>query len=195
MLKGLKFILIFGLFALLGGCSSSCGSATEGNTNTQTNVIVPERSDTQPMGSNANTNMVNGLKNANMNNPTLDNSNVKVIDTTNVNTAPPKKQLPDRSELSTKSVGAKFVETRKFLEHPQLDKLERIIDGKDIIFKIYLKNGKTFNLAQEKLKDYKTASAYDILKAVGVDPMKTDKPGGKTKEDLIKEGSVVPKLN
>ncbi len=172
----LKFAFVFICFVFMGSCASSCGSSQGTNTNTSENkVIVPKRSDNTkiPENSNGNTKMVpyNSGGNTNVKNPTLDNSKVKVIDTKNIKVKIPKKRMPDNSEMSTQSKGASFVETRKFLSHPQLDKLERVINsGDDIKVKIYLKNGKVYEIEKGKLKDYKKDSAAVILKAVGIEP-------------------------
>lgn len=196
MYQGLKFLLLFISISLCGACASSCGGADQANSNTgsNTNVVVPVRADTLPPGAQSNTNMVNGLKKTNMKNPTLDNSNVKVIDA-NQKTAPPPKRLPDNSFMEvTMSKEGHFVETRKFLDHPDLVKLVRIIkDKNDIQLKVHLKNGKVYDLAEGKLKNYRTVDAYSILAAVGVKPTVIDRSGGKSKQEQLREQELIPR--
>jgi hypothetical protein len=187
MYKVIKYSIFFCSLILLNGCASSCGSAVETNSNTN-EVIVPKRATNVKVPDNSNTNnMVNGLKNINGNNPTLDNSKVKVIDTSNVKPTVPTRKMPDNSEMSTQSRGADFVETRKFLNDPQLDKIERILNGKNVKFKVYLKNGKVFDLEEDKLKNYKSATAAAILGLVGIKTQVKVDPNAKTKEQIQKE--------
>lgn len=189
MYKSIKFFTIFLSLAMLNGCASSCGSVEQtsnqnNNTNQAGNVIVPKRADNSNVSNNANSNtMVNGLANFGGKNPTLDNSKVKVIDTTNTKSTVQAKKMPDNSEMSTTmDEKGNFVETRKFINNPDLDKLERIIkDPKNIKLKVYLKNGKVYDLAEGKLKNYKTDAAYSILEAVGVKPTVPANTGEKKK--------------
>ncbi len=81
---------------------------------------------------------------------------------------------PDDSVISTSmnKEGAP-IEKRTFNNHPALLKVERIYaDLKNPTIKVYLKNGKTFDLPKEKIDDIFNVSADDILKAVGVAPPK-----------------------
>ncbi len=188
MYQGVKFFAVFFSFLLLNGCASSCGSSVETNSNGQTNeIIIPKKADNASIPNNANANMVNGVSNTNNVNPTLDESKVKVINPETSKVEPPKKKMPDNSEMSAKSVGATFVETRQFLKHPQLDRLERIIEGRNIKLKIYLKDGKTYDLEESKLKDYKNDSAATILKAVGVNPVEAKDQNAEENSDKVKK--------
>lgn len=186
MYKIFKFTLVVICFACLSGCASSCGAPAESNTNTAANnIIVPKRAENVNLP-NANTNLVphNAAKNGV--NPTLDNSKVKKIDTTKVPKKVPKKKMPGNSVISTESKGASFVETRKFLDHSQLDKLVRVFDNpNNIKVKVHLKNGKVYELEDGKLKNYKTDSPATILQAVGVKP-KTNPKEALKKEDTEK---------
>jgi hypothetical protein len=195
MHQGLKYFLLFISISLSGACASSCGGSEQANngSGSNTNVVVPVRADNLPPGANGNSNMVNGLQKTNMKNPTLDNSNVKVIDA-NQKTAPPTKRLPDNSFMETSmSKEGHFVETRKFVDHPDLVKLVRIIkDKNDIKFEVHLKNGKVYDLAGGKLDNYRTVDAYSILTAVGVKPTVIDRSGGKSKQEQLREREVIP---
>lgn len=197
MYKAIKFSIIFFSFALLSGCASSCGSAVETNSNgsNTSEIIVPKKASnvSVPTNSNGNTKMVpySGSANTNGPNPTMDNSKVKVIDTTDPSKVkpPPKKKMPDNSEISAGSVGRTFVETREFKDNKDLDKLVRIVDGKNIKVKVYLKNGKVIDLEEGKIKNYKTDRVAQILEAVGMKPKgsdKADEKNTKEKEELKK---------
>ena len=75
---------------------------------------------------------------------------------------------PDNSEVAG-SMNAKGlpIETRTFKNHPVLLKVERTnMDDREI--KVYLKSGKVVSLPENQANVFLTATANDILKAVGV---------------------------
>lgn len=75
------------------------------------------------------------------------------------------------------------VQTRKFGGNPQIDKVEIIsIDAKQRKILVYLKNGKTLQMAEGKLADPMTASSYQILKAVDVEVIPAPMINTKKKE-------------
>lgn len=177
MNNNVRFILVFVICIFLNGCASSCGNAVvETNSNTEANknvqVIIPKKADGVNLQADSNVNgkllPYPGLENTNGKVPNVDNTNIKKIDEKDIKKIVPTKKMADNSELSVRSEGASFIETRQFSNDPQLDKVERIINGTTSKFKVYLKNGKTFQLNEEKLKDYKNLSAAAILAAVGV---------------------------
>ncbi len=177
MFKNVRFIGVFVLSAFLSGCASSCGNAfieTDSNleANKNVRVIVPKKADNVNLQTNSGSDgkavPYPGLENSNGEVPNVANTNIRKIDEKDIKEIVPTTKMADNSEMSVRSVGADFVETRKFANDPQLDKVERIINGTASKFKVYLKNGKTFELTEEKLKDYKTLSAAMILAAVGV---------------------------
>jgi hypothetical protein len=184
-MKNVKVLKVF--FVLLGcglmNACGSCGAAPTGNWNSansgkNTNVIRPQKAaNANGAASNANANanlrLYPGLEKGK--DPTTDNSKVKVIDTSKLKAKPPVRKMPDNSEMSTvgKPDGS-FVESRKFLNHAQLVKIERTIkSAKDITLNVYLRNGKKITLPNDKLKNYRTASAAQILRAAG---FKVDDP-------------------
>ncbi len=75
---------------------------------------------------------------------------------------------PDNSEVSS-GMNAKGqpVETRFFINHPLLVKVERI-DISNRNAKVYLKNGKVLPLPEDKAGAFLTATAAEILAAVGI---------------------------
>lgn len=74
---------------------------------------------------------------------------------------------PDNSEVSSRmNDKGEPLETRVFKNHSVLIKVERTnLDNRNV--KIYLKNGKVLNLPESKADNFLTASADDILTAVG----------------------------
>lgn len=193
MYKGFKLLIIFLTLTLLNGCASSCGSETASNTNGNTNVLVPKRADNAPDITQGNTNMVNGMKNSNGKNPTLDKSKVEVVNTNTAKIEAQKKPLPENSELTT-SMGkdGSFIEVRKFQEDPDIDRVERILKSpKDIKIKVYLKNGRIYELDDSKLKNFRVDTSTTIMNAIGVKQTEIDNSGGKTKEQLKAEQMTV----
>lgn len=81
-------------------------------------------------------------------------------------------QAPDNSELSsTMNEKGVFVETRVFKTHPTLAKIEKsFIDMSNPTIKVYLKNGKVLTMPKGKIEKTESATADEILRAVGVNP-------------------------
>ncbi len=79
---------------------------------------------------------------------------------------------PDNSEISgTMDNEGTPVETRTFKNNPLLAKVVKIYtDAKNPQVKIYLKNGKVLNLPPGKIGNPSTASANEILTAIGAIP-------------------------
>jgi len=75
---------------------------------------------------------------------------------------------PDNSEIiSEMNAQGQPLETRAFKNHPVLVKIQRTdLNNRDV--KIYLKNGKVVVLPENQADAFLTASASDILKAVGL---------------------------
>jgi hypothetical protein len=74
---------------------------------------------------------------------------------------------PDDSEvLSRMNEKGEPVETRVFKKHSLLAKVERT-DLNNQNIKVYLKNGRALNLPEGRVENFLTASADDILKAIG----------------------------
>ncbi len=76
------------------------------------------------------------------------------------------------------------VQTRKFTKDQTLDKVEIIALGEtERKILVHLRNGKVLPLEQGKITDPMTASSYDLLKAVGIEPKVTPKTNNAKKED------------
>lgn len=74
----------------------------------------------------------------------------------------------DNSEITNSMNGkGQPLETRVFKKHPQLAKIERVgLNNSEI--KVYLKNGKALSFPQERAASFLTATAAEILEAVGI---------------------------
>ena len=79
---------------------------------------------------------------------------------------------PDDSALtSTMNAQGVPIETRVFRRHPQLLKLEKTFaDISNPVTKVYLKNGKVLTAPKDSIANPETATAAEILRAVGVQP-------------------------
>ena len=74
---------------------------------------------------------------------------------------------PDDSEITSRmNDKGEPLETRVFKKHKVLAKVERT-DLNNQNVKVYLKNGRVLNLPEGKVENFLTASADEILKAVG----------------------------
>lgn len=190
-----KSALVVAGFVLFSGCTS-CRDVEPENSNrlSETKVIKPKRSDNSAW-TNSNTNAqaktYPGLENGK--NPTLDNSKVKVINTANAPVPLPPRRMPDNSEVSTtmNSEGA-FVESRRFLDHPVLERLERItVSPKNVKVRVRLRSGKAVDIVPSKIKNFRFESADTILKAAGVaQASKAEKGSAAEKEEIMKRKSV-----
>jgi hypothetical protein len=60
-------------------------------------------------------------------------------------------------------------ERRTFKSHPLLLRVEKLTKGQEKKIKVYLKDGRTLELAGDKIDFISTASSSDILKAAGVE--------------------------
>jgi len=77
---------------------------------------------------------------------------------------------PDNSEISSTMNNQGIpIEIRTFKNNPMLAKVEKVFtDLKNPQIKVYLKNGKVVDLPSGKISNSSTASANEILTAVGV---------------------------
>ncbi|MEZ5428538.1 MAG: hypothetical protein R2747_19995 [Pyrinomonadaceae bacterium] len=181
-MKKIAFILI--LAFCWAGCSSSADSAHDKNS-----VNAGNGANTGE-GSNTTGQMVpyNGVDPEAFNGNT---SNVRVVE------VPEEKQktkfdsrpAPDQSEFSTTmNKKGEVLETRTFKDHPQILKIERKTAGKENSLKVYLKNGKVYDLSEEKVPNFRVAAPQNILIAIGVTPKPEAKPKPEGETEKKKEG-------
>ncbi len=170
---------------------SACSTATEEKTNSETisktaansNVVVVSNTNSQVIP-------MNGVD-ANAFNK--DSSNMRVVnrDTTNMKPTLGARPAPDESEFnSTGKPDGSFAETRTFKNHPQLLKIEKTTNGKNTSLKVYLKNGKVYDVTEEQISNFRVAAPQNILIAVGIKsniPQTTEKQSKGEKEETINQ--------
>ncbi len=189
------YFLITAILVFFSGCSSNppANSATNGtnpaaaNSN-QSNTAAVAATNSNPTGGMM---PYNGVQNLNPNAFNASNDNLKVIPY-----QPKKGELPygtriapDDSIISSSSRGKDFVETRTFKSHALLAKVEKIMDGKNTKYKVFLKNGKVFDAPAEKMQDFAANSPEGILQVIGMLPKTETNPQVKSekKEEPKKE--------
>lgn len=116
-----------------------------------------------------------------------DNQNMKVIkrDNENNKTKFEERKAPDNSTFKSTLGKDGAVETRTFQNHPQISKVVRTTKGNDRTLKVYLKNGKVYDMDPGKYPNFRNMHPGNILKAIGLEPkVPTEKqPSGKKKEE------------
>ncbi|MDH3492636.1 MAG: hypothetical protein OEM82_03735 [Acidobacteriota bacterium] len=191
-------VAVIGLI-FLNGCSSCGGPPTE-NSNAagaNINVITPQRATNINVSANANAKPqpYPGIKEGD--NPTLDNSKVQVIDTTKARVDPPARKGPDNSELTTiMNSKGEVIESRRFLNHEQLEKMERITRSpRDVTIKVFLRNGKVIEIANDKIASFKNVKPDQVLIAAGVKPIPKSTSKGTKEEELKKRSGIKSPLS
>lgn len=185
------YFLTSAILVVFSACSSNppANSATNGanpaaNSNSANTNTAAATNSNPPGGMMP----YNGVQNINLNAFNASNDNLKVIPY-----QPKKGELPygtriapDDSVIVSGSRGKEFVETRTFKSHAVLAKVEKIMDGKNTRYKVFLKNGKVFDAPAEKMQDFAVNSPEGILNAIGMLPKppanSPTKPEGKQEQ-------------
>ncbi|GIU82326.1 MAG: hypothetical protein D6687_09275 [Acidobacteria bacterium] len=81
--------------------------------------------------------------------------------------------LPDGSEFWAILDAKGVTETRVFKNHPQLDKVVKFTEGRNVTIRVYTKDGKFISVPKDKIKNLTQDSAEQILTAAG---LKAKKP-------------------
>jgi hypothetical protein len=191
----IKCTIIAAFSILLGGCSGTSGEnnsnapAANGSTSNQVNAATVSNN-TPSMIPYPGTENTNG-------NPA--NSDIKVtnIDPKQIKTTNPAMPAPDNSEMLTVLNEKGVVETRTFKSNPLLAKVERTTVGRNVQLKIFLKNGKVVAVPSEKIGNFPTDSAQQILQAAGLvasNPVQNAETGAATgtKTEETKESKPNP---
>lgn len=136
-----------------------CGGAENPGQNNSANSAAANDVNAQPVA-NSQIEMANSARplNSNGGNPAM-TENVK----------PLVQPAPENSEF-TMTLTDVGTETRTFKNHPQIDKVVKMVKPGSSSIKIYLKNGKVVDVAGDKIPVLKTASTTAILAAAGVKP-------------------------
>jgi hypothetical protein len=165
-----NFYIIFITFAIFSGCSSN-ETTKSANGNTATNTINANNS----AAVNQNQPTVvpyNGIENLDPNAFNANISNVKQVNRpVNSNQRVDSRTAPDNSTVSVKmDKNGNPIETRTFLNHQILEKVEKISIGKNVKYKVYLKNGKVIEPPADKMENFTALAPNNILAAIGIEP-------------------------
>jgi hypothetical protein len=120
----------------------------------------------------------NGAQNINPNAFNATNDNLKVIPSQRKESDLSYENRPgnDDSTLTTASRGKDFVQTRAFKSHATIDRVEKIMSGASVKYKVFLKNGKVLDAPAEKMENFATMAPVNILIAVGIEPKAPTNP-------------------
>ena len=174
------FVFIITISIVFSGCSANIETNSAAANTTNSNALTANQPNTNStaetnsppvqMQTNKSIDKNSNANNFNAPNITINGDKIK----------PKKDELPvgsvaalDDSVIFSESRGKDFVETRTFKNHPVLVKIEKIMDGKTNVYKVYLKNGKVIDAPEEKMKSYETLSAASILYEIGLQPKPT----------------------
>lgn len=177
-----KIAIVTILFSISAACGGSIETSSNSNNriaaDTSTNQIppaennAPQPAENQPTDANAIAEKKSVTRQSALQSSSDSNSNVQVIpiNPEQIKTKNPAVTLGDGSEIST-ILGTKgAIETRTFKNNPQLARLERTTNGKDVSVKVFLKNGKVVSIAKDKIQNFTNDSAEQILRAAGIEP-------------------------
>jgi hypothetical protein len=155
--------------------AAGCGGAENATANNTAVKVIPTDAVNSPGVSNAPVEMANSGRtlNANGGNPA-----------TTGEMKPLSQPAPENSEytMTLTDVGT---ETRTFKDHPQLDKVVKIVKPGSSSIKIHLKSGKVVDVAGDKIPSVKTVSTSELLTLAGVLPPPPPAPDKKGKEPEV----------
>lgn len=171
----IKIAIIAAILTLLGACSGDSGG---GNTNVT--VSSGNLSNNPPL-SNISNQMIPypGPGNTGGAPPGSSDATVVNVDPKKLKPTNPAVPAADNSEVLTVLNEKGAMETRVFKSHPVLAKIEKTTYGREVQVRVFLKNGKVIPLAPEKIGNFITDSAQQILQAAAVvqpPPQQQSKP-------------------
>jgi hypothetical protein len=170
MRRIIKIVIIAGVLISIAACSGSSSDSVLNSPATNANTTNAANN----AASNSNAGMIPypGTENTN---GIPANVETKVVSVDPKQLTPTNAAMPaaDNSEVLIALNEKGAVETRTFKSNPLLAKIEKTTEGRDVRLKVYLKNGKVISLAPEKIKNFTTDSAEQILQAAGI---QTPKP-------------------
>jgi len=185
----MKFFYFVIISIFLISCSSSSTVETNVEKTVETNVNSTN-SDTAAVNetnTKAQANANNAIQNFAVSKRNAKNWKAKKPGSTDaapIEATPMAYPAPDNSEISSVMNNNVPTEVRTFKDNPMLVKMERIfVDVKKPKVKVYLKNGKVLNVPPDKISNPATASADEILLAVGI----VRKPAAQKVEEKIEQ--------
>lgn len=162
------FIILISLI-VFSSCSSNEKTNSEGNSiNNQTNA-----NNSAAVNQNQPTVVpYNGVQNLDSNAFNATSSNVKQVNRpVDANQKVDQRIAPDESTLTVSmDKNGNPVETRTFKNHQVLIKVEKINYGKEVKYKVYLKNGKVVEAPADKMENFTSLHPNNILAAIGLPP-------------------------
>ena len=177
----MKKILVIFLTFFLSACWSSNENA---NTNSAQNPssakvkevstankkLIPYTGNAKPLDTNPET-----------------NPNIKVIkpEKSEEEIRKQEEKAPDDSTFKARLDAEGYTGTRTFKSHPKLLKIEKKQNGKETSLKAYLKNGKVYDVSEEKIANFRTAAPINILIAIGVE--KKPEPKKQVNQEKLNE--------
>jgi hypothetical protein len=185
-----KNAVILSIFIFFSACSSAADEPVNNNAGSSASANQTAANSNVVVVSNANSQVV-PLEGVDPNAFNGNSSNLRTVerDTSNMKPTLGTRRAPDESVFEAKGrPDGSFVETRTFKNHPQLSKIEKITNGKNVSMKVYLKNGKSYPFTEEQIPNYRAAAPQNILLAVGVQPVYPDQPKSDTKGDKEEGG-------
>lgn len=183
-----KKAFILSVFVVFAGCSSSEQPTVSVNSaNHEINANYANVN--TPTATNQTLTPYKGMQNVDPNVFNQSGLNIKQVNRpVNTNQSLTTRIAPDDSvfTVSMNKDGVP-IETRTFNSHPILAKVEKQFLGKEIKYKVYLRNGKVLEGPADKLENYRVMGPGNILEAVGIDPnvqnTNQSKPAGKEKKE------------
>ncbi len=181
------YFVIISIFFI--SCSSSSTVETDVNSNntdsavvSQTNTNVVSQTNTNvEVQADANSYLIQDMAVSKRNVRNWGAKKVGATDVAPIEAIPMAYPAPDNSEISSVMNNNVPTEIRTFKNNPMLVKMERsFVDVKNPQIKVYLKNGKVLDVPPGEISNPATASADEILSAVGLAPRAAPpKVGGK----------------
>jgi hypothetical protein len=173
------FIFILAILFIITGCTSTGQqqpNAAQNNANTAAANSNAAAANTDAAATNVarpQTVPYNGIQNVNPNAFNASNDNLKVIDSGPKKSPMPlgARTAPDDSVFSaTMNSKGQPMEIRVFNSHPVLAKVEKTFIGKELQYKVFLKNGKVLDAPAEKMGNFAALAPENILEIVGMLP-------------------------
>lgn len=188
LIKVSALILVSVVF--LGGCSSEENTAA--NTANKKRANSNSQNSAPPVnGETVATTDPNSANAQPVNAPDRLNEKIEKLRATAANSAntgktssvkgPPSRPAPEDSTIKAELTDVAR-ETRTFRSHPQILKVEKIHDGKEGAVKVYLRDGRVFDLSGKSIPSLERETTARILQLVGLAPTPQRPSGGKEKK-------------
>lgn len=168
----------------LGACAAAGDSANQNGTTKNLPEMGPADARVRKI-SNENTRLIPLEKNKPAN--PIQQSTPKIIkrDTTDNPGRFAQRKAPDDSVFTSRLDAGGYTGTRTFRNHPELKKIEKNQKGKLTRIRVYLNNGKVYDVTEEEIPNFRVASPVQILEAIGVRGRKDPEPASPTEKKEV----------